>query len=308
MKVPYPRCPHVPNFELLVAEASALPQIVHLDDQRLFDAGLAAEYFLQVQTSYAVPPVDRAPTSAPAPSNVHPVTHSSNASLGLSTLPLSRQNHVILHTMLSLMSQELRVEYELFATPADILNDISTWESDYLNSEAPALLEELQTATMANTERVDEFFWRVRGYCKDLRKANTPVDQNYAMGVIVNGIRLGRFDTLRQRYGMMKLNGEVPEYWGVLKAYHDLDRINMELPKTDSRHPGWSRAPSHSPANAAFQHKQRQGNGSKEPVTSKRAFESCTWRPCPNQRSHSEDRCWTKHPELRDTKLKFVCS
>ena len=55
LKVPYPRCPPVPNFELLVAEASALPQIVHLDDQRLFDVGLAAEYFLQVQTSYAVP-------------------------------------------------------------------------------------------------------------------------------------------------------------------------------------------------------------------------------------------------------------
>ena len=85
-------------------------------------------------TFYAVPPVDRAPTSAPAPSNMHHVPHSSNASLGLSTLPLSRQNHVMLHTMLSLMSLELRVEYELFETPADTFNDISTWESDFLNS------------------------------------------------------------------------------------------------------------------------------------------------------------------------------
>ena len=60
LKVPYPRCPPVANFELLVAKASALPQIVHLNDQRLFDAGLAAEFVLQVQKSCAVPLVDRA--------------------------------------------------------------------------------------------------------------------------------------------------------------------------------------------------------------------------------------------------------
>ena len=117
--------------------------------------------------------------------------------------------------MLSLMSLELRVEYELFETPADIFNDISTWESDFLHSEDPAIQEKLRTATMSSTERVSEFFWRVRGNCKDLRKANTPVDQNFAMGIIVIGIRPARFDILRQRFGMMKLNGVVLEYWGV---------------------------------------------------------------------------------------------
>ena len=75
--------------------------------------------------------------------------------------------------MLSLMSLELRVEYELFETPADIFNDVSTWESDFLNSEAPAIQEKLRTATKSSTGRVSEFFWRVRRYCKDLRKANT---------------------------------------------------------------------------------------------------------------------------------------
>ena len=49
---------------------------------------------------------------AHASSHVHAVTLRSNAYLGLSTLPLSRQSHVILHTMLSLISLELRVEYD----------------------------------------------------------------------------------------------------------------------------------------------------------------------------------------------------
>ena len=147
-----------------------------------------------------MPPVDRAPTSAPASSHVHPVTLRSNAYLGLSTLPLSRQINVILHTMLSLISLELRVEYELFEPPADIFNDISTWESDFLHSEDPAIQEKLRTATMSSTETVSEFFWRVRGYCKDLRKANTPVDQNLAMGIIVEGIPLAHLGTLRQRF------------------------------------------------------------------------------------------------------------
>ena len=126
------------------------------------------------------------------------------------------------------------------------------------------------------SERVDEFFWRVRGYCKELQEADAPVQQNYAMGIIVNGIRLARFDTLRQRFGIMKLNGETLEYWGVLKAYHDLDRIIMELPKTDSRYPGWSRVPTLLPVNAAFGLTQRRKTGSKKPGTSKRAFEPCT--------------------------------
>ena len=75
VRVPFPRFPPA-NFELLVKEALQIPTVENLDDQRLFDAGLAAEYFLQVQASYAVPAVARfpalAPTRAFAPSSVQP--------------------------------------------------------------------------------------------------------------------------------------------------------------------------------------------------------------------------------------------
>ena len=94
---------------------------------------------------------------------------------------------------------------------------------------------------MVPSERIEPFFWRVRGYCKELRKAGILVQHNYAMGVIINGIRLARFDTLRQLYGVRKLKGGTLEYWGILEAYHDLDRLKMELPTTDSRHLGWTR-------------------------------------------------------------------
>ena len=50
----------------------------------------------------------------------------------------------------------------------------------------------------------------------------------------------------------MRLENQPLELWAVLKAYHDLDRINMELPSSDSRHPGWSRSPLTLPANAAL--------------------------------------------------------
>ena len=89
VKIPFPRYPPVADFELLVAEASALPDMVTVDDQRLFDAGLAAEYFLQLKQSFALPLVDCAPTSAPAPSFVSPVTLGSDLSCGLHTLPSS---------------------------------------------------------------------------------------------------------------------------------------------------------------------------------------------------------------------------
>ena len=76
----------------------------------------------------------------------------------------------------------------MYETPADIMNMISTWESDNLNSTCPAIQEKLRTALMVGTERVDDFFWRVRGSCKELQKAGAPVDQNYAWGLSLMGL------------------------------------------------------------------------------------------------------------------------
>ena len=126
---------------------------------------------------------------------------------------------------------------------------------------------------MVGFERVDELFWRVRGYCSELQKGGAPVDQNYALGIIINGIRSARFDTLRIRFGIMRLENKPLEFWAVLKAYPDLDRINMEPPSSDSRYPGWSRSSPTLPANAALPQSQRRQEGSKKPGSSKRVFE-----------------------------------
>ena len=82
------------------------------------NAGVAAEYFLKVKQSFPLPPVDHAPASTPAPAYVPPVTPVSDLSCGLSTLPVGRQNHIILHLMFSLMTPEILVEYEMYETPA----------------------------------------------------------------------------------------------------------------------------------------------------------------------------------------------
>ena len=114
----------------------------------------------------------------------------------------------------------------------------------------------------------------------------------------MNGIRHTRVDPLRRQYGMIKLRGGNLDYYVLLTAYHDLDRLNMSLPSTDSRHPGWTRASPPLPANAALGVlPQRKYDG--KPGSSKYAGEPCTWGPCKNKLTHSEDRCFTKHPELR---------
>ena len=121
------------------------------------------------------------------------------------------------------------------------------------------------------------------------------------MWIIVNDIYLARFDGLRRLYGVQKLKGGILEYWELLEAYHDLDRLNMSLQTTDSRHPGWTRVSPPLPANAAFGvTQQRKSDGT--PGSCKRPFEPCTWGPCKNKLTHSEDRCFTKHPGLRGAK------
>ena len=121
------------------------------------------------------------------------------------------------------------------------------------------------------------------------------------MGIIIGGIRMARFDSLRLKFGMMRQRGIPVDYWSCLGEYRNLDILNIALPKSDSRHPaGWSRDPPHSPANAAFKH--GQGSGSQGSGSAKRDLE-CTWGPCPNKKSHREDNCWTKHPHLRRSKF-----
>eukprot|EP00798_Chlamydomonas_sp_ICE-L_P003972 gene3972-biopygen21690 len=146
LKRPFPRCPVEPDFEQLVSFARSLPVIRNIDDQRAYDAGLAAEYFLRIRKSYA--PLTPAASSAS--------------------------------------------------------HDIRWRHSDTLAAGVPLLVNELHGAVMRPDERVDDFFRRVRGYCSDLRSAGSPVTLHYAMGVIIGGIRLARFDSLRIKYGMMR--------------------------------------------------------------------------------------------------------
>ena len=72
-----------------------------------------------------------------APAFVPPAQLATESSSGLSTLPLARQKFVILNMMFSLMTPGMLVEFEMYETPADIINEISTWESDSLNSTTP---------------------------------------------------------------------------------------------------------------------------------------------------------------------------
>ena len=98
---------------------------------------------------------------------------------------------------------------------------------------------------------------------------------------------------------MMFATGQTVEYWACLEAYRSLDILNIGLPRSDSRHPGWNRDTPQVPANAAFQ--RGQGSGSKGPGPQKRRLD-CTWPQCQTKTTHSEDRCFTKHPHLRRTR------
>ena len=157
----------------------------------MVDAGVAAEYFITIRKQYQDRSLGIAPVPSPSLVWVDPLPATSNMLTGqfngLSTLSLSRQNHIILHMMFSLMTDELLVQFERSQTPADILNRVSTWESDLLHSSSPLIEEQLRSAIMGNSERVDAFFRRVRGYCTELQKAGILVEQNYAMWIIVNG-------------------------------------------------------------------------------------------------------------------------
>ena len=60
------------------------------------------------------------------------------------------------------MTDELLVQFERTVdtgcqTPADILNRVATWESDLLHSSSPLIEEQLRSAIMGNSERVDAF-------------------------------------------------------------------------------------------------------------------------------------------------------
>ena len=119
--------------------------------------------------------------------------------------------------------------------------DIRRRHSDTLSAKVPLLVGELRDAVMRPDERVDDFFRRVRGYCSDIRSAGSPVTQHYAMGIIIGGIRMARFDSLRIKYGMMRHLGVPLDYWICLTEYRNIDILNIALPRSDSRHPGWSR-------------------------------------------------------------------
>eukprot|EP00798_Chlamydomonas_sp_ICE-L_P025800 gene25800-biopygen20291 len=157
------------------------------------------------------------------------------ALLGLSALHIDRQNFMILSMMLAHMTDSLVKVYQDYATPADIFLDIRRWDSDSLSSEVPLLMGQLRDAVMRPKERVDEFFRRVRGYCSDLRSARAPVAQDYAMGIIIGGIRMARFDSLRLKFGMMRQRQILVDYWSCLGEYRNLDILNIALPKS---HPG----------------------------------------------------------------------
>eukprot|EP00798_Chlamydomonas_sp_ICE-L_P027147 gene27147-biopygen900 len=128
---PFPRCTVAPDFELLVANARSLTEIRNIDDQRAYDAGPAAEYFLQVRAYYA------SLSAAPVSSSGH-----------LAASPVSLDNLVK-------VCQD-------FATPKDILLDIRRWNSDSLSAEVPLLMSQLCDAVMRPDEHVNELFRRVR--------------------------------------------------------------------------------------------------------------------------------------------------
>eukprot|EP00798_Chlamydomonas_sp_ICE-L_P004237 gene4237-biopygen21965 len=198
VEIPRPHCLVNPDFELLVSFARSLPKIRNIDDQRAYDAGLAAEYFLVVRKSYA--PLTPAPAAASASygeSSVDP------ALLGFSALTLPRQEFMVLSMMLAHMTNDLVKVSQDYASPRDILLDIRRRHSDTLAAGVPLLVNELHGAVMRPDERVDDLFRRVRGYCSDLRSAGSQVTLHYAMGVIIGGIRLARFDSLRIKFTVL---------------------------------------------------------------------------------------------------------
>ena len=289
--VPLARFPPCPSLTSLLMAANDMGPINTIDDQRMFDAGLAAEYFLDHRAAH-----QRNNPTTSSPSRASTTKDTTSVPDGLSTLSLERQNTVILSTMFQLMTPTILREFEKFETPAAVFNMISTWDSEKLNSDCPKIQERLRVATMSGTETVDEFFWRVKDMCIELQKAGAPVEQNYALGIIVNGIRQPRFEHLRIRYAEKRLARVPLDYWVVLKDYHDLDRMNMELPTTDPRHPEYASKPI-LPANSALTlpHTQRP-KGRQGPS---QPFEPCTWGPCQRKKSHPTHKCWLKNPSLK---------
>ena len=292
VKVPQPFCPVRPDFELVLSVAQSLSAIRNLDDQRAYDAGLAAEYFLGIRDSLA----PRASAPAAGTSASHGKSLADPALSGFSALPLPRQEFMILTMMLANMTDALVKVYKDFATPRDILLHIRRQQSDALASRAPLLLKEYLDSVMDPHEQVDVFFRRVRGLCADLRSAGFPQTQRHAMGIIVQGGSLPRFESLQIKYGTLLYNQQPVEYWSCLEDYRTLDILNIALPRNDARHPGWSRNAPQFPANAALP--RRQGTGSQGSGSTKRRLE-CTWGPCPHKEGHSVERCWTKYPHLK---------
>ena len=116
MKIPRPHCPVKPEFELLVSFALSLPKIRNKDDQRAYDAGLAAEYFLAVRKSLApLTPASPGTSASHGESSVDP------ALLGFSALPLPRQEFMVLSMMLAHMTEDLVKVYRsgLFVASGD---------------------------------------------------------------------------------------------------------------------------------------------------------------------------------------------
>eukprot|EP00798_Chlamydomonas_sp_ICE-L_P009624 gene9624-biopygen5834 len=158
VKLSFPRCPIEPDFELLVSFARSLSKIRNIDDQRAYDAGLAAEYFLAVRNYYASLTLAPAASSASrGESSVDP------ALLGLSALSLPRQEFMVLSMMLAHMTEDLVKVYRsgLFVASGDPF-----------------------------------------GYPEEaFRYTLCQGTQHYAMGIIIGGFRMARFDSLRLKYG-----------------------------------------------------------------------------------------------------------
>ena len=189
--------------------ARSLPEIRTLDDQRAYDAGLAAEYFLDIRKSLA--PLTPAPAAGSSAS--HGESRVDPALLGFSALPLDRQEFMCLTMMLANMEDDMVKVYQDFAKPRDIFIDIQKRQSDALASRVPLMRAELLGAHMGPSDRVDDFFRKVRGLCTDLRSAGHPVTQRHAMETIVQGIRLIRFESLRIKYGTLLANRQPVGYW-----------------------------------------------------------------------------------------------
>ena len=83
----------------------------------------------------------------------------------------------------------------------------------------------------------------------------------------------------------------------VLKDYHNLDRMNMELPTTDPRHPEYAVTKPILPANSALTLPRNKVRGRQS--NSNPAFTPCTWGPCQKKSSHPTEKCWMKNPALK---------